>query len=99
MNRKITSNKTKHVLVENELKKLQTFDSSLFIGQSYFNNDGGQLYLIFQPIYKTITIFSGLKDTALDWESKGLSIEKFKPLYTANKSLSPKLSFSKTAME
>ena len=28
LNRKITSNKSKHLLVENELKKLQTFDSS-----------------------------------------------------------------------
>ena len=24
-------------------KKLQTFDSSLFISQNYFNNDGAQL--------------------------------------------------------
>ena len=30
LNRKITSNKTKQVLVENELKKLKTFDSSYF---------------------------------------------------------------------
>ena len=35
----INSNKTKHLLVENEFKKLQTFDSSLFIDQSHFNND------------------------------------------------------------
>ena len=46
LNKKVTSNKTKHLLVKNELKKLQTFDSSLFIGQSYFNNNGAQLYLI-----------------------------------------------------
>ena len=31
LNKKVTSNKTKHFLVENQLKKLQTFDSSLFI--------------------------------------------------------------------
>ena len=43
LNKKITSDKTKHVLVESELKKLQTFDSSLFIGQSYFNNDKDQV--------------------------------------------------------
>ena len=30
LNKKIHSNKTKHVIVENELKKLQTFDSSYF---------------------------------------------------------------------
>ena len=29
LNRKITSNKSKHLLVENELKKLKTFDSSI----------------------------------------------------------------------
>ena len=40
LNIKIASNKTKHVIVENELKKFQIFDSSLFIGQSYFNIDG-----------------------------------------------------------
>ena len=46
--KKITSNKAKDVLVENEFKKLQTFDSSLLICQGYFNNDGSQFYLIFQ---------------------------------------------------
>ena len=32
LNRKSTQNETKHLLVENELKKLKTFDSSYFIG-------------------------------------------------------------------
>ena len=63
LNKKATSNKSKHLLTENELKKLQTCDRSIFIGQNYFNNDGAQLYLIFQSIYKTIATFSGLKDT------------------------------------
>ena len=87
---KVTSNKTTNLLVENEFKNAQTFDSSLFIGQRYFNNDRAQVYLIFQPIYKTITTFSGLPDTISDQESKGLSNETFKPPYTANKSLSQK---------
>ena len=52
LNKKVTSNKKKYLLIENELRKLQTLDSSLFIGQSYFNYDGAQLYLIFQPIEK-----------------------------------------------
>ena len=34
LNKKVTSNKTKHILIENELERLQTYDSSLFIGQS-----------------------------------------------------------------
>ena len=44
LNRKITSNKTKHVLVQNEFKKLQTFDSSYFRGKSHFEEDGTQNY-------------------------------------------------------
>ena len=93
LNKKITSNKTKRVLIESELKKLQTVDSSLFIGQSYFNNDGTQIYLIFQPIYKAITI-SGLSNKIARWESNGSSNEKFRLLYTTNKILSPKLQWN-----
>ena len=33
LNRIITANKTKHLLVENELNNLKTFDSSYFIGK------------------------------------------------------------------
>ena len=36
---------------------LQTSDLSLFIGQSYFNHDASQNYLIFQPIYKLLQHF------------------------------------------
>ena len=36
------------------MEKLQTYDSSLFIGQSYFFNDGAELYLIFQVLYYTL---------------------------------------------
>ena len=50
LNRKITANKSKHLLVENELNKLETFDSSYFIGKSHFEEDGVQNYLVFQPI-------------------------------------------------
>ena len=56
LNRKITSNKAKHVLVENELKKLKTFDSGYFIGKNYFEGDGTQNYLVFQPIHRRFKI-------------------------------------------
>ena len=44
LNRKITSNKTKHLVVENELKKLKTFHLSFFAGKNYFQEDGAQNY-------------------------------------------------------
>ena len=47
LNRKITSNETEHVLVENKFKKLKTFDSSYFISKNYFEEDGTQNYLVF----------------------------------------------------
>ena len=36
LNRKITENQTKRLLVENELKKLKTFDSSCFISKRWY---------------------------------------------------------------
>ena len=50
LNRKITQNKTKHLLVGNKLNKLKTFDSGYFIGKSHFEEDGSQNYLVFQPM-------------------------------------------------
>ena len=43
-------------------KKLQTYESNFFIGQSYFGNYGSQNVLIFQPVYKTFTIPARLPD-------------------------------------
>ena len=36
LNKKITQNKTKHLLVESKLNQLKTFDSGYFIGKSHF---------------------------------------------------------------
>ena len=58
LNRKTTQNKTKHLLVENELNKLKTFDSSYFIGKSRFEGDGTQNYLVFQPMTKYFKVIS-----------------------------------------
>ena len=58
LNRKITSNKTKHLIVENEMKKLATFDSIYFHGESHFEDDGTQTCLIFQPKQRYFKIVS-----------------------------------------
>ena len=42
LNQNINSNKTKHLHIENEFKKLKTFDSIYFGGESHFKEDGTQ---------------------------------------------------------
>ena len=39
---KIAANKTRNESIENELKKLKTFDLSYFISKSHFEEDGTQ---------------------------------------------------------
>ena len=70
LNRKITANKSKNLLVENELKKLKTFDSSYFIGKSHFEEDGTQNYLVFQPLNKYFKLIANSKYIS-SWKSKG----------------------------
>ena len=48
------------MLAENESKKLKTFDSSYFIGKSYFEEDGNQNYLVFQPMYRYFKMIAGV---------------------------------------
>ena len=83
LNRKITSNKTKHALVENEFKKLKILDSSYFIGNNYFEEDGAQNYLVFQPISRYFKING---NNILPWKSKGLSDETITPYATSDNS-------------
>ena len=91
LNRKITQNKTKQLLAENELNKLKTFDLSCFIGKSYFDEDGTQNYLVFQKINKYLKVITNT-DYVLSWTSKGLSNESIKPPTTSDSSLTSILS-------
>ena len=62
LNEKITSNKTKHVLAENELnelsekvKILSEKDSSFFLGRIYFtSNDRSQNMFVYQPVFTVL---------------------------------------------
>ena len=60
LNKKITQNKTKHLLVESELNKLKTFDSGYFIGKSH--------------IYRYFKFFSITQylEYVSEWKSKRL---------------------------
>ena len=91
LNREITENKTKYLLVENELKKLKTFDSSYFVGKSHFEEDGTKNYLVFQPINWYFKI--GHSDYVLSWKAKGLSAESITPPSAPNNFLNPSLNY------
>ena len=94
LNKKITQNKTKHLLVENELSKLKTFDSRYFIGKSHFEEDDVQNYLVFQPIVKYFKVNTITNtDYVSSWKSKGLSAESIKPPTTSDNSLTPELNY------
>ena len=58
LHQRINTKKTK--LVENEFKKLQTFDSIYFRCKSHFEEDGAQNYLIFHPLYRYFKRVSGV---------------------------------------
>ena len=81
LNSKITSNKIKDLLVENQLKKLKLFDLGYFIGKSHFDEDGTQNYLVFQPILKYFTLNS---NWITKWKSKGLSNESLEVVSTTS---------------
>ena len=92
LNRKITATKSKHLLVENELNKLKTFDSGYFIGKNYFEEDGTQNYLVFEPIimyFKVITNTNYISS----WKSKGLPAESIKQPTTSDNSLTSVLNY------
>ena len=100
LNRKIAANKSKHLLVENELNKLKTFDSSYFIGKSHFDEDGTQNYLVFQltiRYFKVNTITN--TDYVSSWKSKGLSAETIKPPTMSDNGLTPELNYYGTKQE
>ena len=74
-----TKNKSKHLLVEDKLKKLKTFDTDYFVSKNYFEGDyGTQNILVFQVKEKyfkrEVSIGNGHYVYKYDiWKSKGFS--------------------------
>ena len=65
---------------------MKTFDSSYFIGKNYFEEDGTQNYLVFQPISRCFKLNGKY---ILSWKSKGISDETITPYATSDKSFTP----------
>ena len=90
---KVNSNKTKHLLVENELKQLKPFYSIYFRGETHFEVDGTQHYLVFQLMYiyfKKVTV-AGTGDYICFWKFKELSEENITAPSTIYYRLNPNL--------
>ena len=98
LNKRVTSNKTKHLLVANKFKKLKAFDLSYFIGKSSFEEDVVHNYLVFQPLNKYFNVIASTNYIS-SWQSKGLSDETIKPPATSDNSLNPKWSYFSTKTE
>ena len=82
LNRKINSNKIRHLLSENEL--------SYFHGKNYFDKSGTQNYYIFQPMGRYLTIaYTNNINYILSQQSKGLSNLKIDSIKTNNYLLNP----------
>ena len=79
-------------LLENELKKLKTFDSSYFRGKNYFEEGGAQNYFVYQPMQRYFNVIANTKYIS-SWKSKGLSDETIKPPATSDNSLSPLIDY------
>ena len=66
LNEKMKQSATKEQDLKTEqdkIKQLKTYDSNLFICQSYFFNYVSQNFFIFQPILNTFKIKTGLTET------------------------------------
>ena len=91
------------MLVQNELKKLKTFDSSYFKGKSHFEEHGTQNYLVSQPMYRYFKKIAGVGsgNYIYFWKSKSLSEERLDANTASNYSITPELRFygTKTRVE
>ena len=93
ISKRIASNKTRHLLVENELKKLKTFDLSYFRGKSHFEEDGTQNYLVFQSMYGYCKKIAGVDSGNHIYfgKSNGFSDEKIISITVSNYIITPEL--------
>ena len=89
---------TKHLLVEDELIKLQKFDSIYFRGKRHCEENGTQNYLVLQPIRR---YFEGIAcvgngNNIYYWKSKGMSDERINSVKTSDYGITSYLSHYNT---
>ena len=84
-----------NILLQNKLKKLQTFDLSSFRGKSHFEEDGAQNYLVLQPMYRYFKriLAVGNGEYIYFWKLKRLSDGCINSITASNNSITPELSY------
>ena len=65
---------------------------SYIIGKSYFEEDGAQNYVVFQPLNKYFKLVANAKPIS-SWKSEGLSDETIKPPATSDITLTPLIDY------
>ena len=86
---RVTKNKAKDLLLDNELKKLKTLNLSYFTGKNYFGSDNIN-YLVFEVSLTYLNFYGdSLGGPVLSWKSKGVFKEIIKAPRSNNKILSP----------
>ena len=79
------------MLVQNELKKLQKFDSAYFRGKSHSEEDGTQNQPIYRYFRRIVDVGSG--NSIYFWKSVGLSDEKLNSNTASNYKITPELNY------
>ena len=74
------------------MSKLKTFDSGYFIGKSYFEEDGTQNYLVFEPMSRYFKMITNT-DYISSWKFKGLSAGSITSPTISDNSLTLALSY------
>ena len=81
-NKRIPSDKAKHLEVQEKLNSLTTKDYNFSLDRIYFtSNDGSQNTFIYQPTVDFRVKKDKRSDCILSWKSKGGFNSKLKPLY------------------
>ena len=80
------------MVIENELKKIKTFDLSYFRGKSHFQEDGTENWFVFQPLCRYFkTAYANDNNYILSWKSKRLSNLEIDSIKTTDYMLNPYL--------
>ena len=77
---------------QDEIIKLQAFDSSCFHDKSHFKDNGTQNYLVLQPMYRYFKKIDSGNHISVG-KSKGLSDESINPSAASDNSLASSLNY------